>query len=49
MFRLKSNALQREFKLKKFYSYTDKCQKTMKIISVEELKAKGLLSIIKLS
>ena len=42
-------ALQREFKLKKFYSYTDKCQKTMKIISVEELKAKGLLSIIKLS
>lgn len=42
-------ALQREFKLKKFYSYTDKCQKTMRIIPVEELKAKGLLSIIKLS
>lgn len=42
-------ALQREFKSKKFYSYTDKCQKAMKIISVEALKAKGLLSIIKLS
>ena len=42
-------ALQQEFKSKKFYSYTDKCQKTMKIISVKTLKAKGLLSIIKLS
>ena len=41
--------LQREFKSKKFYSYTDKCQKTMKIISVEVLKTKGLLSVIKLS
>lgn len=42
-------SLQQEFKSKKFYSYTDKCQKAMKIISVEALKAKGLLSIIKLS
>lgn len=41
--------LQQEFKSKKFYSYTDKCQKTMKIISVKTLKAKELLSIIKLS
>lgn len=42
-------ALQQEFKSKKFYSYTDKCQKAMKIISVEALKTKGLLSVIKLS
>lgn len=42
-------ALQREFKSKKFYSYTDKCQKTMKVISVEVLKANGLLSVVKLS
>ena len=42
-------ALQQEFKSKKFYSYTDKCQKTMKVISVEALKTKGLLSVIKLS
>ena len=42
-------ALQQEFKSKKFYSYTDKCQKAMKIISVDALKAKGLLSVIKLS
>lgn len=41
--------LQQEFKSKKFYSYTDKCQKAMKIISVEALKTKGLLSIVKLS
>lgn len=41
--------LQQEFKSKKFYSYTDKCQKTMKVISVEVLKANGLLSIVKLS
>ena len=42
-------ALQQEFKSKKFYSYTDKCQKAMKIISVEVLKANGLLSVVKLS
>lgn len=42
-------ALQQEFKSKKFYSYTDKCQKAMKIISVEALKTKGLLSVVKLS
>lgn len=42
-------ALQREFKSKKFYSYTDKCQKALKIISVDTLKAMGLLSIVKLS
>ncbi len=42
-------ALQQEFKSKKFYSYTDKCQKTMKIISVDALKAMGLLSVVKLS
>lgn len=42
-------ALQQEFKSKKFYSYMDKCQKAMKIISVEALKTKGLLSVIKLS
>ena len=41
--------LQQEFKSKKFYSYTDKCQKTMKVISVEVLKANGLLSVVKLS
>ena len=42
-------ALKHEFKSKKFYSYTDKCQKEMKVISVETLKEKGLLNIIKLS
>lgn len=41
--------LQQEFKSRKFYSYTDKCQKAMKIISVEALKEKGLLSIVTLS
>lgn len=41
--------LKAEFKTRKFYSYTDKCQKAMKIIPVEVLEAKGLLSIVKMS
>ena len=41
--------LKSEFKTRKFYSYTDKCQKAMRIIPVEVLEAKGLLSIVKLS
>ena len=42
-------SLKSEFKTKKFYSYTDKCQKAMKIIPVEVLEAKELLSIVKMS
>lgn len=41
--------LKSEFKTRKFYSYTDKCQKAMRIIPVEVLEAKGLLRIVKLS
>ena len=41
--------LKSEFKTREFYSYTDKCQKAMRIIPVEVLEAKGLLRIVKLS
>lgn len=34
------------FKFTKFYSYTDKCQKRMRLVPVSVLKEKGLLSII---
>lgn len=33
------------FKFTKFYSYTDKCQKRMRLVPVSVLKEKGLLSV----
>lgn len=38
--------LKSEFKTRKFYSYTDKCQKAMRLVPVSVLKEKGLLNII---
>ena len=38
--------LKSTFKIRKFYSYTDKCQKAMRLVPVSVLKEKGLLSII---
>lgn len=45
--KLKENEISLEncFKYVKFYSYTDKCQKRMRIVPVSTLKEKGLLSV----
>lgn len=45
--KLKENndLLKKCFKFTKFYSYTDKCQKRMRLVPVGVLKEKGLLSI----
>ena len=39
------NSLENCFKYVKFYSYTDKCQKRMRIVPVSTLKENGLLSV----
>ena len=45
--KLKENEISLEncFKFVKFYSYTDRCQKRMRIVPVSTLKEKGLLSV----
>ena len=45
--KLKENndSLKKYFKYVDFYSYTDKCQKRMRLVPVSVLKEKGLLSI----
>ena len=45
--KLKENkdSLENCFKYVKFYSYTDKCQKGMRVIPISTLKEKGLLNV----
>ena len=45
--KLKENEISLEncFKFVKFYSYTDRCQKRMRIVPISTLKEKGLLSV----
>ena len=45
--KLKENetSLESCFRFVKFYSYTDRCQKGMRVVPVSVLKEKGLLSV----
>ena len=40
-----NNSLENCFKFVKFYSYTDRCQKGMRVIPISTLKEKELLSV----